>query len=65
MMDAVSATIVNGGQAICKITQVVVELNNLRDYFNNLYLAQPKRPQPTPSEEITCIGLGGSMDPTP
>jgi hypothetical protein len=26
-MDAVSATIVDGGQAICKITQVSEELN--------------------------------------
>jgi hypothetical protein len=34
-MDAVSATIVDGGQAIYKITQEAIELSKLRGYFNN------------------------------
>ncbi len=65
MMDAVLATIVNGRQAICKITRLAVDLNQLHGYFNDLYLAQPKLPWPTPSEEVTCVGLGRFIDPMP
>ncbi len=64
-MDAVSATIVDGGQAICKLTWVAVELYWLRVFFDDWYLAQTKHPRPTPSEEVTRIGLGRSMDPMP
>jgi hypothetical protein len=65
MMDAILATIVDSRRAICKITQVAVEINLYDRYFIISYKTKPKCFCPTPSEEVVCVGLGRSIDPTP
>jgi hypothetical protein len=42
-----------------------IELNKLHPQFIDSYKTLQQRPWPTPSEEVTCVGLGGSIDPTP
>jgi hypothetical protein len=37
MMDAIPATIVSNGQAICEKTKVAVEVNYLHRYFIDSY----------------------------
>jgi hypothetical protein len=41
-----------------------IELNQLHAQFIDLYKTPQQRPRPTSLEEVTCIGLGGSIDPT-
>ncbi len=63
-MDAVLAIIVDGGQVICKITWVAVETKLIHRYFIDSYKTPPQHPQPTPFKEVTCVGLGGSIEST-
>jgi hypothetical protein len=65
-IDAVLVTIVNRGQVICKITQVAVKTKLIAPLFYRfIQKTPPNRPQPTPSKEVTCIGLGGSIESMP
>jgi hypothetical protein len=64
-IDAVLAAIVDSGRAICKIRQAAVELNQFCRYFINSYETLPQCSWLTPSKEVTCVGLGGSIESTP
>ncbi len=42
-----------------------IELNLLHAWFIDLCKTPWQHPWPTPSEEVTSVGLGGSIDPMP
>ncbi len=42
-----------------------IELDQLHDKFTDLYKIPWQRSWPTLLEEVTCVGLGGSIDPMP
>jgi len=65
-------TYLPGGMAVAiavdSITFYYIAIDNLielQGYFNDLNYLLPPPPCPNPSEEVTRVQSGGSIDPTP